>query len=140
MTTPKEITIGGRKTPLAPIEAYIKHLRLKRIGDCQAYEWERSRLHNAIFNAAGLPDKAGTRARIIGYSGCRGDEDAPYKAFNDDLETVLCHALACPSCGYTLRYDQTCGNPRCQNFGKKVTALDNIKTLREMAKKQERSE
>lgn len=141
------IIIAGRKTPVAAIEAYIRHLRTHRIVDVQAFEWERSRLHNAIFNAVGLvnlgPGSDNT-ARQLGYFAeslgksspddmfeVRGVDVRPYGAFNSALEDLLCRVLACPKCGITLQRDLSCRKCEIQ-----VTVEDHIEVLRHLAKTQ----
>lgn len=134
--SPATIIISGRSVPLAPIEAYLRLLRIVR-KDIATFDYERSRLHNAIFNAAGLSDSPSAKARIIGYGAQYakpGDRDYEYGLFNDKLEDVLCHALSCPTCNTTVSYKQRCNNPRCPDFDRHVSGLDAVRKLRKMAK------
>lgn len=157
MAAAAHILIAGRKTPLKPIEAYLRFLRRPiRAQDVGGYDHERRRLHNAIFNAAGLPDLGNqyetTSARQIGYNVCasfgwreKGDthmyrkdgqvievDVTAYGYFNEALEILLSRALACPDCHTTLSRDQT-----CRECGKKACGEDHVRTLRKMAQEQQ---
>ena len=131
----KSIILAGREVPLKTIENYILFLRKPiRTQDIGGFDNERSRLHNAIFNSAGLQDGKFAKARNIGYGADLNDPiEAPYGRFNDALENLLCDALACPVCGKTLDRNQKCMRPLCANYGHLITGRECVKTLHRIA-------
>lgn len=105
---------------LSPIRAYVKHLRKRRIENLGAYEYERQRLHDAIFNAAGFRsgNEDYNRARII----YRESE------FGQELDHLLTRVFGCPKCKLTLNRDN-----KCYECGEFISVEDNLNTLERLA-------
>jgi len=119
------IYITGIPVPLEPIEEYIRHLRQRHIKNLSMYEYERQRLHDNIFTAAGF--ESGTneydKARIV-Y------RESP---FGDALSRVLTMVFACPKCRYSTDRDNKC--MQCKEF---ISVEDNSSTLERIAAKSRR--
>lgn len=67
----KLLEISGKPVPVEDLANYANHLRgapiiAKRMG-LEAYDQERTRLHNKIFNAAGFKDTRWGNARQTAY-------------------------------------------------------------------------
>jgi hypothetical protein len=115
-----KIIINGLPVDMAPLRAYVKHLRKRRIENLSAYEYERQRLHDKIFTAAGFRsgNEDYNKARII-YR----ESD-----FGEELEHILTRAFACPKCKYSVDREDKCMN--CKEF---ISVEDNLNTLERIA-------
>ena len=120
-----KIIIYGLPVDMAPIRAYVRHLRKRHIADIMAYEYERSRLHDKIFNAAGFRsgNEDYNKARII----YRESE------FGRELDHMLTRVFGCPKCRYSANRDGNC--PQCGDF---ISVEDNLNTLEKLAERSRR--
>jgi len=131
----QNVRLGDRTVPLALIEAYVRHLRKRRVGDVNAYEYERQRLHNAIFQAAGFKDHrpgignvtARKQAAMVVTGMIR---DKPLERFNNALDRLVDASLLCPTCGYSTDREL-----RCLGCGKFISVTTNIEQLHKLAAK-----
>jgi hypothetical protein len=129
------VKLGDRTVPLSLIEAYIRHLRKRRVGDVNAYEIERQRLHNAIFLAAGFqnyhPDLGNIPARKLAAMVVVGSiKDRKLERFNTALDNLVDKSLTCPACGSSMDRDM-----KCLGCGKFISVETNIQQLRKLAAK-----
>jgi len=120
-----KIIIYGLPVDMAPIRAYVRHLRKRRIENISAYEYERQRLHDKIFTAAGFRsgNEDYNKARII----YRESE------FGQELDHILTRVFACPKCKYSANRDSNC--PKCGDF---ISVEDNLNTLEKIAERSRR--
>jgi hypothetical protein len=121
-----KIIITGLPVDVAPIRAYVKHLRKRNIENIGAYEYERQRLHDKIYTSAGFRsgDKDFEKARII-YR----ESD-----FGKELEHILTRVFACPRCKITPNRDG-----KCYECGEFISVQDNLDTLEKVADRLRRS-
>lgn len=117
------IRIANHTVKLSAIKAYIVHLKKRKLGDTQEYEYIRARLHNAIYLSAGFRDSDKTfcgahiPARVIA-------KDSP---FGDAIDSLISMIRTCPRCHTTS--DR---NYYCFKCGKFITLKDHFRNLDEL--------